>query len=139
MVGGEEDKREDRREVHGAGRDDSLQMHFSGKTALPAGRILFLNSMTPKATGSKESGLPDLGTSWTFHGPSLPHETWQVMAGISRVHLMGSNLPPTWILPERLHLPCSLGPKSGLDQTVMGREGLGGEFRLLEQVSTDCG
>ena len=42
------------------------------------------------------------------------------MAGISRVHLMGSNLPPTWILPERLHLPCSLGPKSGLDQTVMG-------------------
>lgn len=32
---------------------------------------------------------------------------------------MGSKLQPTWILPERLH-PCSLGPKSGLDQTVMG-------------------
>ena len=32
---------------------------------------------------------------------------------------MGSNLQPTWILPEWLH-PCSLGPKSGLDQTVTG-------------------
>lgn len=43
------------------------------------------------------------------------------MAGILRgAHLTGSNLQPTWILPEQLHLPGSLGPKSGLDQTVMG-------------------
>ena len=45
----------DRAEVHRAGRDDSLQMCFLGKAALPGGEqnSLFLKSMTFKVMGSK--------------------------------------------------------------------------------------